>query len=77
MITSLIAFLLLPIIELENFRNISTEQNKNPYWGELEHYHNFSRKRLYDLLIENKFDPISYSISERFRMCMEIIAVSK
>jgi Methyltransferase domain len=22
----------------------------NPYWGEIEHYHNFSRRRLYALL---------------------------
>ena len=27
----------------------------NPYWGEIEHYHNFSRKRLYALLESTAF----------------------
>jgi SAM-dependent methyltransferase len=46
----------------------------NPYWGELEHYHNFSRTRLYALLRECGFEPIRYGISERYRACMEVIA---
>lgn len=51
------------------------DQNKaNPYWGELEHYHNFGRSRLYSLLREFNFEPIRYGISERYRACMEIIA---
>jgi 2-polyprenyl-3-methyl-5-hydroxy-6-metoxy-1,4-benzoquinol methylase len=48
--------------------------NANPYWGELEHFHNFSRRRLYALLAEQSFEPLSYSVSERYRVCMEIIA---
>jgi SAM-dependent methyltransferase len=51
------------------------EQNGNPYWGELEHYHNFSRTRLYSLLREYGFKPLQYKISERYRACMEVIAV--
>jgi 2-polyprenyl-3-methyl-5-hydroxy-6-metoxy-1,4-benzoquinol methylase len=47
----------------------------NPYWGEIEHYHNFSRKRLYALLAEHGFRPLEYQISERYRICMEVIAV--
>jgi predicted O-linked N-acetylglucosamine transferase (SPINDLY family)/SAM-dependent methyltransferase len=47
----------------------------NPYWGEIEHYHNFSRKRLYALLAENGFRAVEYQISERYRACMEVIAV--
>lgn len=50
------------------------EANANPYWGELEHYHNFSRQRLYDLLVETGFEPLQYGISERYRICMEVIA---
>lgn len=50
-------------------------QNINPYWGELEHYHNFSRSRLYALLEEHGFSPVRYGISERYRVCMEVIAV--
>jgi protein O-GlcNAc transferase len=46
----------------------------NPYWYEIEHYHNFSRTRLYDLLIETGFTPARYGVSERYRMCMEVIA---
>lgn len=50
------------------------ESNANPYWGELEHYHNFSRSRLYALLRETGFEPVRYGISERYRVCMEVIA---
>lgn len=56
--------------------NIATQQNSNPYWGELEHYHNFGRTRLYDVLQETGFTPVRYGISERYRMCMEVIALS-
>jgi SAM-dependent methyltransferase len=48
--------------------------NSNPYWGELEHFHNFSRMRLHALLREMGFEPIHYAISERYRVCMEIVA---
>lgn len=49
-------------------------QKANPYWAELEHYHNFSRSRLYALLREVGFEPVRYGISERYRACMEVIA---
>jgi SAM-dependent methyltransferase len=52
-------------------------QNANPYWGEIEHYHNFSRSRLYGLLREFGFEPVRYGISERYRVCMEVIAKKK
>jgi SAM-dependent methyltransferase len=48
--------------------------NANPYWSELEHFHNFTRKRLYALLEETGFEPVAYGISERYRVCMEVIA---
>ncbi len=48
--------------------------NANPYWGELEHFHNFSRQRLHALLAESGFEVVHYSVSERYRVCMEIIA---
>jgi hypothetical protein len=47
---------------------------QNPYWGEIEHYHNFSKSRLYALLSEFGFEPVRYGISERYRSCMEVIA---
>jgi len=48
--------------------------NVNPYWGELEHFHNFGRERLYKLLEETGFEPARYGVSERYRACMEVIA---
>lgn len=48
--------------------------HSNPYWGEIEHYHNFSRSRLYALLAETGFMPLRYGISERYRAGMEVIA---
>jgi SAM-dependent methyltransferase len=50
------------------------QNNTNPYWGEIEHYHNFSRSRLFGLLRETGFEPVRYGISERYRVCMEVIA---
>ena len=47
----------------------------NPYWIELEHYHNFTRTRLEALLKECGFTPVNYGISPRYTGCMEIIAV--
>jgi SAM-dependent methyltransferase len=48
--------------------------NANPYWYEIEHYHNFSRSRLYELLEEMGFTPLHYGVSERYRLGMEVIA---
>jgi len=47
--------------------------NANPYWGELEHFHNFSRTRLYTLMKDMGFEAIHYGVSERYRVCMEVI----
>jgi SAM-dependent methyltransferase len=47
----------------------------NPYWGELEHYHNFTRARLVQLLETQGFKFAEYNISERYRTCMEVIAL--
>src|ERR1700730_18813914 len=49
----------------------------NPYSGEIEHYHNFSRSSLYALLKSHGFWPAEYSVSERYRMCMEVIAIKE
>lgn len=48
--------------------------NENPYWEEMEHYHNFGRTRLYSLLRELNFNPVRYGISDRYRIGMEVIA---
>lgn len=49
----------------------------NPYWGELEHYHNFGRNRLYQLLNETGFEVQRYGVSKRYRIGMEIISTAK
>ena len=66
------------LVSMPNSENVIWEtmnnQNINPYWGEIEHYHNFSRTRLYSLLSEFGFAPKRYGISERYRVCMEVVA---
>lgn len=48
--------------------------NANPYWHEIEHYHNFTRESLYQQLEKAGFRPRHYAISERYRCCMEVLA---
>ena len=69
-------FISLPCFESPIW-NVLHDSKSNPYWAELEHFHNFSRERLYDLLKEHGFEPCSYGISERYRACMEVIAKKK
>lgn len=47
---------------------------KNPFWGEIVTYHNFTRTSLYRLLRQYGFEPIRYSIGLRWRGCMEVFA---
>ena len=51
-----------------------TGSGTNPYWGEIEHFHNFSRTRLYALLEEMGFKPQRFGVSQRYRLGMEIVA---
>jgi SAM-dependent methyltransferase len=46
----------------------------NPYWGEIEHYHNFSRSKLFELLERHGFSTIDYFVSSRYYSCMEVVA---
>lgn len=57
--------------------DVATLKNANPYWGEIEHYHNFSRSRLYAFLAEFGFEAVRYGVSERYRSCMEVVAVKR
>jgi 2-polyprenyl-3-methyl-5-hydroxy-6-metoxy-1,4-benzoquinol methylase len=71
-----VLFLSMP--NLDNMVWRLLDANKaNPYWAEIEHYHNFSRKRLYALLETHGFRAIKYRVSERYRVCMEVLAVKK
>lgn len=49
-------------------------EGANPYWCELEHYHNFTRARLCALLEERGFEPVLYGVSDRYRLGMEVVA---
>lgn len=48
---------------------------RNPYWGEIEHLHNFGKSRLERLLLDVGLTPAAYSVSRRYRACMEIVAL--
>lgn len=50
-------------------------QGENPYWTELEHLHNFGRRRMLALLTEVGFSHVRYGISQRYRACMELTAI--
>ncbi|MBF0462355.1 MAG: class I SAM-dependent methyltransferase [Magnetococcales bacterium] len=50
-------------------------EHDQAYWASLEHYHNFTRERLYALLQAHGFTPVQYAVSERYRAGMEIIAI--
>ncbi len=67
------------LISMPNSENLIwktlTLQNINPYFNTVEHCHNFSRSRLFSLLKECGFKAIRYGISERYRCCMEVVAL--
>ena len=66
-------FASMPNLDCHAWR-VLDHQNANPYWGELEHYHNFGRARLEALLRQHGFEPLGYGVSERYYLCMEIVA---
>ncbi|MCI0466479.1 MAG: class I SAM-dependent methyltransferase, partial [Beijerinckiaceae bacterium] len=71
-----VLFLSMPNMESMVWRLLHAN-GVNPYWGEIEHYHNFSRARLFALLRKHGFCPLDYGVSERYRACMEVIAVKQ
>jgi protein O-GlcNAc transferase len=50
------------------------EENVNPYWSEIEHYHNFSWRRLRELLLQHGLLAVSCSINNRYRVGMDVVA---
>jgi SAM-dependent methyltransferase len=50
------------------------EEGINPYWSEVEHYHNFSYASLRQILVLEGFEPIRCLVSNRYRSCMDVIA---
>jgi SAM-dependent methyltransferase len=47
--------------------------DSNPYWGEIEHFHNFSSQKFYAVIEDMGFTVVQYGISERYRICMEVL----
>ena len=66
-------FVSMPNTESFAWKELDRE-NKNPYWAEIEHLHNFGRSRLYRLLEECGFVPLRYAISQRYLASMEVVA---
>jgi len=68
-----IVYVSTPNSDTASWRALDREQ-KNPYWIEIEHYHNFTRERLHALLRRSGFEPIWYGVSNRYKCGMEVIA---
>lgn len=71
-----VLFVSLPNMDTELWREMD-RQDANPYWNEIEHYHNFTRNRLHELLRETGFEPVHYDVSRRYRCGMEVIACAR
>jgi 2-polyprenyl-3-methyl-5-hydroxy-6-metoxy-1,4-benzoquinol methylase len=69
-----VLFAAMPNMATAVWRLLDTGGN-NPFWGNFEHYHNFTRERLYALLQTHGFKPAAYAVSERDPSVMEVIAV--
>jgi SAM-dependent methyltransferase len=68
-----VLFLSMPNLDSDLWKLLDAGK-ANPYWGEMEHHHNFGRARLYALLRESGFEPVRYGVAERYRVCMEVVA---
>jgi SAM-dependent methyltransferase len=62
-----------PNMEAASWRSMDLT-GTNPYWQEIEHFHNFGRASLMRLLVEEGFAPVDYAVSTRYKSCMEVIA---
>jgi trans-aconitate methyltransferase len=67
-------FVSCPNLDCASWRAMDAASS-NPYWVELEHYHNFGRARLMALLAECGFSTVSYGVSQRYKACMELVAL--
>ena len=66
-------FVSMPNMDCAVWRELD-RASANPYWGELEHFHNFTRERLYAALVAEGLQPCHYGVSERYRAGMEVVA---
>jgi 2-polyprenyl-3-methyl-5-hydroxy-6-metoxy-1,4-benzoquinol methylase len=68
-----ILVLSMPNMDCPAWRAMQAAQ-ANPYWGEIEHHHNFTRQRLFQILESCGLEPLHYGVSVRYKACMEVIA---
>jgi SAM-dependent methyltransferase len=68
-----LVFASMPNMDCFNWQALDVA-GKNPYWGEIEHLHNFGRRRLYSLFREHGFEPTRYAVSQRYLAGMEVVA---
>lgn len=45
---------------------IMNKNSCNPYWQEIEHFHNFSKTNLIKLFVQAEFTPVLFNISNRY-----------
>jgi protein O-GlcNAc transferase len=69
-----VLYLTMPNMESDLWKAMDAV-GRNPYWAEVEHFHNFGRRRLYELLREFAIEPARYGVSERYRAGMEVAAI--
>lgn len=69
-----VLFLSMPNMDTIEWR-ILDATGTNPYWGELEHHHNFTRGRVVRMLEAQGFRIADYNVGEDGPSAMEIIAI--
>jgi protein O-GlcNAc transferase len=50
-------------------------EDVNPYWLEIEHFHNFSFRQIRQFLSERGYTKIRCTVSPRYRICMDVTAL--
>lgn len=65
-------------VSLPEFRSPAWQEldrsRRNPYWVEIEHYHNFSRPRLEQTLVEARLEPLWYRPNDRYLCGLDMAA---
>jgi SAM-dependent methyltransferase len=67
-------FVSCPNLESASWRAMDAAR-ANPYWIEMEHCHNFSRRLLTALLRKCALKPVHYGVNQRYKCGMDLIAL--
>lgn len=71
-----VLFLSMPNMDTIEWR-ILDATGSNPYWGELEHHHNFTRARVVKMLEAQGFRVADYAVGEEGPSTMDIVAIKR